>query len=282
MRFPVPGSLIAVVGAFLIGAFAACQSEEERNFERGTEIVRSVSDQLAGAQTFSFKSEEVHHRMASDGTLKERRFSRETIIRRPDGVWFQIIGPDRDGEGFYNGESLTLVGNREQAWAQVPLPPTIDEAIDVLAVDYNVPMPMADFLYSSPYEALISEDTRGGWVGEETVAGKQCDHLAFESDVVDWELWVSKEEQPMPCQLLITYKQDPGPPTSQLTFLEWNLAAQADDSRFEPMIPEGYRRIPVIAAPAEPEVSDVQPPDSIEAASPDPTDEAADTTATGN
>ena len=60
------------------------------------------------------------------------------------------------------------------------------------------------------------------------------------------------------------------------------LAAQADDSRFEPMIPEGYRRIPVIAAPAEPEVSDVQPPDSIEAASPDPTDEAADTAATGN
>ena len=282
MKFPVPRSLIAVAGVFLVGAVAACQSEEERNFERGTEIVRAVSEQLAGAQTFSFKTDEVHQRSASDGTLRERRFSRETIIRRPDRAWLHIIGPDRDGDVFYDGESLTLVGNREQVWAQVPLPPTIDEAMDALAVDYGVPMPMADFVYSSPYEALISEDTRGGWVGEETVGGKECDHLAFESDAVDWELWVSKEEPPLPCQLVMTYKLDPGPPTSRLTFLEWNLAAQADESRFEPRIPEGYRRIPVVGAPTEEEVSDVQPPDSIEAASPGPATEAADTTDTGN
>jgi hypothetical protein len=173
VKFPVPRSLIALAGASLIGAFAACQSEEETNFERGTEIVRSVSDQLAGAQTFSFKTDEVHQRSASDGELRERRFSRETIIQRPDRAWIHVIGPDRDGDVFYDGESLTLVGNREQVWAQVPLPPTIDEAMDVLAVDYGVPMPMADFVYSS-LRRLISEDTRGGWPARKRSAARSA------------------------------------------------------------------------------------------------------------
>ena len=282
MKFPGPRSLLVMAGASLIGALGACQSEEERNLDRGKEIVRSMSDQLAGAQTFSFKTDEVHQRSASDGTLKERRFSRETIIRRPDGAWFHMIGPDRDGEGYYDGETLTLVGNREEVWAQVPLPPTLDEAMDVLQVDYEIPMPMADFIYSSPYEALISEDTRGGWVGEETVSGQECDHLAFQSDAVDWELWVSKGEQRLPCQLLITYKQDPGQPTSRLTFVEWNLAAQADASRFDPRIPEAFRRIPVVGGPTEAAVSETQPTDSIAAAPSSPDAETTDTTDTGN
>lgn len=282
MKLPLPRTLIVVAGASLMGTLGACQSEAERNSERGKEIVRAVSEQLAAAQTFSFKSDEVHQRLGSDGTLKERRFSRETVIRRPDRAWLHAIGPDRDFVGVYDGESLTLVGNREKVWAQIPLPPTMDEAMDVLAVDYEIPMPMADFLYSSPYDALISEDTRGGWVGEETVGGQECDHLAFEADVVDWELWVSKGEQRLPCQLLMTYKTDPGSPTSQLTFVEWNLAAQPSDTLFVPRIPEGFRRIPVVGGPTEEAVTEAGQLDSLEAVPPDTAAETADTTDTGN
>ena len=53
-----------------------------------------------------------------------------------------------------------------------------------------MPMPAADFLYSSPYDALIGTASTGGYVGRETVDGVAASHVAYQHPSVDWDLWV--------------------------------------------------------------------------------------------
>ena len=53
--------------------------------------------------------------------------------------------------GWYNGRKLTFVSDPQKVWARVNGAPTIDDTLDRLADRLAMPMPMADFLYNSPY-----------------------------------------------------------------------------------------------------------------------------------
>jgi hypothetical protein len=106
---------------------------------------------------------------------------------------------------------------------------------------------MADMLYSSPYDALYAAEGEGGWQGTDEIEGQECDHVVHRTELVDWELWVSTGDQPLPCRLLITYNEEPGPPRTLITFDNWDVAPELSQDRFLPRIPEGYDRIAVIA-----------------------------------
>ena len=103
-------------------------------------------------------------------------------------------------------------------------------------------LPWADLLYSSPYDALMSADTTGGWVGVETIEGKKYDHLSYQNPVVDWEVWVGREKHGVK-QLKITYKQDPGQPVTRVSFKDQNFSPTVDENTFTAKVPDGYTRI---------------------------------------
>jgi hypothetical protein len=60
---------------------------------------------------------------------------------------------------------------------------------------------MADFFYSSPYDALIGAEATGGYVGRETFEGVPCVHVAYQHPAVDWDLWVPEQGDPLPKKL---------------------------------------------------------------------------------
>jgi hypothetical protein len=245
-------SAIAVSGFLVAGCGGGSEpGSPEEALSRGKEIVREMSDLLEVTNAFTVSTNEVHERVRRSGEVDTLRFSREMTVRRPDRAWFHFQAPDRELEAWYDGDSLTLASAGRKVWAQVPMPPTLDEAMDHVALEYGVPVPMADLVYSSPYEALITESTQGGWVGVEEMGEQSCDHLAFQEEVVDWEIWVPQDGQPLPCQLRITYKQLPAQPKSTITFHDWDLDPQIDEGRFTARVPADFQRIRVVGPPTD-------------------------------
>ena len=239
-------SRLATLGGVMAAAFlTSCDTQPVDPLERGRAELRRMSDTLTNSASFTFSTTEEHVRPGRGSEPVARNVSRQIAIRRPDGVWFSATG-DRDGQVWYNGSTVTLVSRREEVWGRVELPETLDEALDELSIRYAVPMPMADLLYSSPYEAFWTDDTTGGWVGSEEIDGRGCHHLAFQHEAVDWELWVAEDEPALPCRLSIAYKQEPGETRSAITFSDWNLGVDLQDSRFEAEIPDGYERIGLV------------------------------------
>ena len=125
------------------------------------------------------------------------------------------------------------------------MPPTLDATLDALSERLGVPMPVADYLYSSPYNALMSADTAGGYVGRETLDGVRVVHLAFTHPKVDWELWLPETGDPLPKKLIVTAKAVEGRPSAQVVFSDWNLSPEIPADRFTPSIPAGYERLDV-------------------------------------
>jgi hypothetical protein len=241
----IPGLVLFVV--LLVAACGRSDANDPvASDKRGREVVQAMSDLLAGAQVLTFSTDVARERVSPEGGLDTLRSSSKVAIRRPDGYWWHNTGPNRDIEGWYDGDSLTVVANGKKLWAAVAMPPTIDETLDEMAIEYDIPVAMGDMLYSSPYDALFAGENKGGWKGTEEINGQTCDHVAYESELVNWELWVSDGDQALPCRLLITYNQEPGPPRVRITFSDGNLAAELPEDQFAARIPEGYDRIAVI------------------------------------
>jgi hypothetical protein len=212
---------------------------------KGDALLRQMSQTLASMQTFALTADQVREQVKRDGTKTEERFTRQTVIQRPNKLTFSDSG-GKDRGGWYDGKHLTLVSKSQKLWARGPMPPTLDEALDYISVEYAVQVPVADFLYSSPYDALMTPDTTGGWVGVERVEGTPCDHLSYSNPVVDWQVWLTQDERKLPRKIQITYKSEPGQPVTRVVLRDWNQSPQVTDATFTPSVPEGYERLKIM------------------------------------
>jgi hypothetical protein len=67
---------------------------------------------------------------------------------------------------------------------------------------------------------------------------------------VDYQIWISKGEQPLPQRLVITYREADGQPQFWARFVKWDINPELGDSLFFYGPGEGAEEIPFIAARA--------------------------------
>jgi hypothetical protein len=84
--------------------------------------------------------------------------------------------------------------------------------VDELRNKYGRPIPGADLLMFNVYDQLMPEvvdtkDLRSGVIG-----GVECDHLAFRTKEVDWQIWIDQGSRPYPCRYVITSTKISGTP----------------------------------------------------------------------
>ena len=260
--------LVLVVGAAL--AAAGCARVEPLTPEaaraKGDALVKEMSKTLGGLQSFAYTAHEVREQVKG-GQKVEKSVTRQVVIRRPNGVAFTSKG-EREGAGWYDGKHLTLVSNTDKVWARGPMPPSLDEALDFLSGEYAVQMPTADLLYSSPYDALMTPETKGGWVDVQTIGNVQTDHLAYQG-AVDWELWLNQDKH-LPVQIKVVYKQAPGQPVATVTYSNVDLSPQVSDDTFVAKVPEGFNRIKIMrhATVQDPAAANADPAKADPAAKP--------------
>jgi hypothetical protein len=250
-RMAVAAALTAVVVA------AGCSREPttpEAKRERGDEIVRGMSEHLARASTFRVQTTDARERTRG-GQPVTIHTTRHISVRRPDRIAMTVTG-DIELKAWYDGQKLTFVSDRDKVWARVKAEPTIDATLDRLAERLALPVPAADFLYSSPYEALIGPDSTGGYVGRETVNGVECFRVAYKNPAAEWDLWVPAAGDPLPRRFRFVDLTLTPHKTVEIVFDRWELGAVTPDSVFAPAVPAGFERIPLAvqaeSTPGEP------------------------------
>lgn len=213
---------------------------------KGDTLLRQMSQTAATVQTFSYTADETRDKVEAGGKKTQEHFTRRVVIRRPNALAFSDEGTAHDLSAWYSDGKITLVSNKSKVWARGPMPATLDEALDFVSSEYAIQIPGADLLYTSPYDALMTPDTTGGWVGVETIDGKPYDHVAYSQPLVDWELWLAQDDRHAPHRARFTYKKAEGQPTTQLDYRDFNPAPQVSDATFTPVIPDGYTRIKIM------------------------------------
>lgn len=239
-------SLLAAAAGILVACGTSDPRTPEEAAARGDERLRAMSDALTKAQAFSFDTSEKHERVRRNGEKREEQLERKLIVRRPDRLWFHTKKQDGEHTAWYDGKTLTVVAPPDKIFARANVAPTLDGMLDQLLSRFDVPVPVADVLYSSPYESFALQEAKGGWVRRIDVEGRPCDELAYQHRAVDFAVWIDTGAPALPCRLDITYKARPGAPKSSMVFRNWNLAASIPDNQFAAIVPAGYEQIPVV------------------------------------
>ena len=235
-----------VVSAIGLAACGAREpSTDAEKLARGRELVQQMSAKLAAATALSVTTTETRDRVRVSGAKEPLSLTGVYTVRRPNGFYAKMTG-GRGLETWYNGKTLTIASHPHKVFAQAPMPDTIDRTLDALAERYDMPLPMGDLFYGSAEKALLSDTTKGGYVGIEKVGDTSCTHLAFHDTGVQWDLWLPEQGEPLPKRFKVVQTARTGQPAIDVTFTAWNLAPQIDDRTFKPNVPAEYEGIAVL------------------------------------
>lgn len=103
--------------------------------------------------------------------------------------------------------------------------------------------PAGDLLYANAADILMEDVVSAMVVGQGTVGGVSCRHLAFQGNQVDWQIWIKDGPQPLPCKLVITSKLQAGQPQFVVVTSDWNLAPKLAAERFRFVPPKGAIKV---------------------------------------
>ena len=251
--------LLALVALVAFGAAtAAGQAKQSRIEPKADEILRRMSHSLASAKTLRFRAHDMVDQVMENG--QKLQFSRtlDVAARRPGAFRASVRGDSEDVEYAYTGGKLTIVNNRERCYTIQDVPQTIDEMFDFLAERYGITAPLADLLFSDPYEAMTGRVRTGQYLGLHQVGQTQCHHLAFRQEGIDWQIWIEDSERAVPCKVVITYKEMPGQPQFTALLDKWDLSADLPDTTFALPVPTGFKRVDLQPA-ATPATEPVRP-----------------------
>ena len=169
--------------------------------------LKAMSDYMAAQKAFSFDYDASLEVVTKENQKLGLASSGTMTVNRPDKIRATRMGGFANVEFVFDGKTVTMLGKNANTYAQAPAPGTIDQLVDVLRDKYHRPIPGADLLMSNVYDQLMPEVTDAKDLGSGVIAGVECDHLAFRTKDVDWQIWVAQGDRPYPCRYEITSTQ---------------------------------------------------------------------------
>ena len=148
-----------------------------------------------------------------------------------DRMYARTEGDVRTREFFYNGKKLTQYSPYLKYYTTVDAPPRVSETLHMIENHYGIQIPMEDLFLFGSDQAQIDALKEALYVGPSTIKGQLCDHLAFRQEGVDWQLWITRSEKPLPCKLVITTTDEQSFPEYSAVY-HWNLKPGLQESMF--------------------------------------------------
>jgi hypothetical protein len=206
-------------------------------------LLKSMSDYLAAQKAISFDFDSNLDIVTTQQQRITLAASGSVVLNRPDKLHVSRRGGFANMEMSFDGKTVTLLGKNSNMFAQVEAAGTIDQLVDVLRDKYHRPVPGADLLMSDPYKELMPEVTEVKDLGSGVIRGTECDHLAFRTREVDWQIWIAQGAAPYPCRYSITSRKVTGAPEYRLDIRDWKTGAQVAADPFKLGIPAGARKL---------------------------------------
>jgi hypothetical protein len=231
--------VLAVVATAATGNISAGRADEAN----AKSLLKAMSDYLAAQKTISFDYDSSLELVSTQQQKIALASSGTVTLDRPDKLHATRRGGFSNVEMVFDGKALTLLGKNANLYTQIEAPGTIDQLVDVLRDKYHRPVPAADLLMSDPYKELMTQVTDAKDLGSGVIRGTECDHLAFRTKEVDWQVWIAQGARPYPCRYVITSKKVTGWPQYTLDTWGWKTGAEVASNAFKLAIPADAKQL---------------------------------------
>jgi hypothetical protein len=238
------------LAAFLAQAAPASADEDQARV-----ILASMTEYLGAQQSLSFDLDATIEVVIANGSKVAIASSGSVAMERPDRIRLRRHGGFATVAMTFDGEVLSVANLDANVYGRSNVPGTVDDLIDTLREVYGLPLPAADLLASDAGAVLLTDVTEVRDLGSGVIRGEECDHLAFRSAEVDWQIWIAQGDVPHPCRFVITSRDVDGWPQYTLDFSAWGAGALEPVFAFE--APAGAREVEVKDVPDLDEVGGI-------------------------
>ena len=232
---------LSLAGAWAVTPVARAQQAEEAPPSPRV-LLRAMTDYLSAQQAFSFRIETSFENF-DQGQKLQFEGSADISVRRPNRLAIDYRDDLSARRVWYDGSQLTLVDPRDNLYASMKAPSSLDTMLDHFEEQYGLVLPLTDLIGEDAYSLIASRAKSASYVGLHQVGGTACHHLAFVGELADLQLWIQDGDSPAPCKFVVDYKEQPGRPEYAVVMMGWEFGKKLSDSQFNPTIPEGARKV---------------------------------------
>ena len=206
------------------------------------ELLRDMGAYIDEADNFTVEVQVEVDELSPRGQKIQYTSNVDLAVRGENRMHVYEVGDLRDRTLWFDGDAFTVLDRDLDNYVVVDTPDNIADAILFLE-DRGVIFPLSDFVTGSFYAGVTTNIQTGDYLGLHLVGDRQCHHLAFTQDNIDWQIWIADGYEIVPCKLIITYKNLPESPQYTAYFGEWNFAPRLPDRLFNFVPPEGTSQI---------------------------------------
>lgn len=220
-------------------AATAVQSQEDP----ARKILKAMSDYVGSQRNLAITFDSDIEIITLELQKLQFTSSGQLTLSRPDKLRASRTGGYNDVEFVFDGRTFTVHDRDDKAYAQAEGVSTVDQLVQKLRNEFAVEAPGADLLLTSSYATLTEEVVDAKHIGQGVIDGVECEHLAFRSAEVDWQIWVQTGPNPIPRKYVITSKAVTGGPQYTLRIKEWRTDPQIAANTFSFTAPAGARKV---------------------------------------
>jgi hypothetical protein len=227
--FTRPILVSAILGICVLASSPCVRAQQAVDTDAQSVLV-AMTNYLGGLRGFSVEYAASDEIVTPEGQKLQFLHSGEITMERPNRLHAVRKGAAGIAEIFLNDKGLVLYGKGANAYVQLDAS-SIDagvEAVHKLGFD----APGADFLTAKPLDPSTIDMISGTHVGMTFVDGLEVHQLAFRGKDVDWQLWVTVGDKPLPVRYVVTTKWFTSAPQFTLELKKWNTAPPTDAARF--------------------------------------------------
>ena len=240
--------LPAAVAGLLSLAWGTVALAQARIDDEAERVMRAMSSYLGGLESFSADYDVDLEHLTYEGEKLQFSAGGQISVSRPDKARMVRHGGFADIELTYDGKQISILGKLTKSYAQVSVPGTLANAINFLRTDLDLEIPGGDLLLPNIYDALMVDVKSGAYWGTTHVGGIDCHYLAFRGADVDWQIWISTGDKPLPIKMVITSKWMAGAPQYALRLSNWKTGVQFPAAFFDFKPPADARKLEAVSA----------------------------------
>lgn len=208
-----------------------------------TGIVQRMAERLATAERFSVGGEIAWDVVQADGQTLEFGAARELVLQRPDHL---LVDLDLHEGGkrrlLFDGKEVVFQDLQDDVYAIHPFTGSVDDMAAFAADRLGIPVALSELLSPDLPQQLGAHLRSASYVGESTIDGVVCDHVAVRNEIGGMQLWIGRDDS-LPRRITITYEHEPGRPQFRARLTGWNLSPQITAATFAFVPPKGAEKI---------------------------------------
>ena len=212
-------------------------------------ILLRMGTLLGSTERLSVTAHAAYDAVQPSGVKIEWNETRTLTLQRPGRL--RMEGEKSNGARslvIFDGKQISTFDEVARAYAQAAQPGGIDETLAYFVRDLGIRFPLAA-LFASRVAADLARRVKSVEYVETTgIFGALAHHLVGKTDSVEFQVWITDGDRPLPQRIVLTYPGAAGQPEFRVQFSAWNLNPETPDSLFTFTPPDGATRIPFAAA----------------------------------